>query len=58
MHEYAPVVITLVAIVVGIVFNRNESREVRNDLNIRLDKVDQRLLVIESDLRSFYTITG
>jgi hypothetical protein len=72
MHDVIVVGIPLLAILAGILFNRNDIRELRGEINSvrgeisslrgemysRFDKVDAQLGGINADLRQFYHLTG
>jgi hypothetical protein len=65
MHDIVVVGVPLVAIFAGILFNRNDVRELRADMSARFnkvdgrfDKVDDRLDRIDADLRQFYHLSG
>jgi hypothetical protein len=65
MHDVVVVGVPLVAIFAGILFNRNDVRELRADMvarfnkvDNRFDKVDDRLDRIDADLRQFYHLSG
>ncbi len=42
MHEYLPVVVTVVAILAGILMNKADLKELKADRNARFDAVDRR----------------
>jgi hypothetical protein len=50
--------VPLVAIFAGILFNRNDARELRAEMSARFNKVDDRLDRIDADLRQFYHLSG
>jgi hypothetical protein len=65
MHDIVVVGVPLIAIFAGILFNRNEVRDLRADMNARFNRVDERfdrvdghLARIDGDLRQFYHLTG
>jgi hypothetical protein len=65
MHDIVIVGIPLVAILAGILFGRNDIKELSAEMNARFDKVDQRFDVVDdrfekinADLRQFYHLTG
>ncbi len=72
MHDVIVVGIPLLAILAGILFNRNDIRELRGEIGTvrgeinslrsemysRFDKVDTQLGGINADLRQFYHLTG
>jgi hypothetical protein len=65
MHDIVIVGIPLVAILAGILFNRNDTKELRSELHALcgemisgFNKVDTRFESIHADLRQFYHLTG
>ena len=72
VHEYAPLAITPVAIFAGILINKSDLKDFKGDMkelkadmlarfdrtDKRIDDINSRLLVIESDFRQFFSITG
>ena len=65
MQEYAPLAITLVAIFAGMLVNKSDLHSLKADILARFERTDKQidnvnagLLVIEADLRQFYSITG
>jgi uncharacterized membrane protein (DUF106 family) len=72
MHEYIPVVVTLVAILAGILMNKSDLKELKLDMNHlearmmeRFDQTDNRLNRIEAkqdrmqaDLSEFHRSLG
>ncbi len=65
MHDIVIVGIPLVAILAGILFNRNDTKELRSELHSlrsemtsAFNKVDSRFESIHADLRQFYHLTG
>ena len=58
MHDIVIVGIPLVAILAGILFNRNDSKELRSDLADFRAEVLAKFSAIDSDLRQFYHVTG
>jgi hypothetical protein len=62
MHD---VIVVGIPILAGILFNRNDIRELRGEINSlrsemysRFDKVDMQLSGINADLRQFYHLSG
>jgi hypothetical protein len=65
MHDVVIVGVPLVAILAGILFNRNDVKDLRTELkdfrvevNARFNKVEDHLARIDSDLRQFYHLSG
>ena len=65
MHDIVIVGVPLIAIFAGILFNRNDVKELGADMlarfdrvDGRFDKVDDRLDRIDADLRQFYHLSG
>ncbi len=65
MHEYIPVLVTLVAILAGILMNKSDLRELKSDVNARFDEVDRRFDRLEAkqdrmqaDLAEFHRVMG
>ncbi len=65
MHDVVVVGIPLIAILFGILFGRNDTKELRTDMQARFNKMDERLNKIEdylsridADSRQFYHLTG
>lgn len=65
MHDVVVVGIPLVAILAGILFGRNDVKELRAEMNTfrsdvtsRFNRVDDHLGRIDADLRQFYHLTG
>lgn len=65
MHDLISVGVPLIAILGGVLFNRNDTKELRaemnarfNEMNTRFNKVEDLLGRIDADLRQFYHLTG
>ncbi len=62
MHEYAPFAVTLLAILAGILLNRNDMKELRADLKGEIGslraEMNARLTKIQDDLNSFHRSLG
>ena len=69
MHDVVVVGIPLLAILVGIFFNRSDLKDLRVEMNTRFNQIDgnvndrfnrieDRLAGIDADLRQFYHLTG
>jgi hypothetical protein len=65
MHDVIIVGIPLIAILAGILFSRNDVKDLRAEMNTRFgevnkrfDKVEDHLGRIDADLRQFYHLTG
>ena len=65
MHDVVIVGIPLIAILAGILFGRNDSRDLRaeirdlrSDMKASFSRVDDHLGRIDADLRQFYHLTG
>jgi hypothetical protein len=58
MHDVVTVGIPLLAILAGVIFNRNDVKELRAEMNARFNKVEDHLGRIDADLRQFYHLTG
>jgi hypothetical protein len=65
MHDVFTVGIPLLAILAGILFSRNDTKELRAEMNARFNRVDDRFNKVEdhlgridADLRQFYHLTG
>ncbi len=58
MHDVVTVEIPLLAILAGVLFNRNVTRDLRAEMNTRFNKVEDHLGRIGADLRQFYHLTG
>jgi hypothetical protein len=72
MHDVIVVGVPLLAILAGILFNRNDFRDLRSEMsglrsemnglraemNARFNKIEDRLAGIDADLRQFYHLTG
>lgn len=62
MHDIVIVGVPLIAILAGVLFNRNdlhgEIGSLRSEMNARFNKVEDHLGRIDADLRQFYHLTG
>ena len=72
MHDLITVGVPLIAILGGVLFNRSDSKDLReetkalraemnvrfNEVNGRFNKVEDHLGRIDADLRQFYHLTG
>lgn len=65
MHDVVTVGLPLLAILAGVLFNRNDTKELCaemnsrfNEVNSRFNKVEDHLGRIDADLRQFYHLTG
>ena len=65
MHDLLTIGVPLLAILAGVLFNRNDTKELRGELmafraevNGRFNKVEDHLGRIDADLRQFYHLTG
>lgn len=58
MHDVVIVDVPILVILAGIVFNRNDVKELRNEAAARHTEVLSRLSNIDGDLRQFYQLTG
>ncbi len=65
MHDVVIVGIPLIAILAGILFGRNDSRDLRaeikdlrSDMKANFSRVEDHLGRIDADLRQFYHLTG
>ena len=69
MHDVIVVGVPLLAILAGILFNRNDIKDLRGEMHglrakmnagfeVRFNKVEERLAGIDADLRQFYHLTG
>ena len=65
MHDVLTIGVTLVAIPAGVLFNRNDTRELRTELTslrtemlTRFNRVEDHLGHIDADLRQFYHLPG
>jgi DNA anti-recombination protein RmuC len=65
MHDVVVVGVPLIAILFGILFSRNDVKELRADMQAQFNKMDGRFNKIEdhlgridADLRQFYHLTG
>lgn len=45
-------------VLIGILLNHREVSSLKTDMKERLDRVDARLVLIESDQKQFFAITG
>lgn len=45
-------------VLIGILLNHREVSSLKTDIKERLDRVDARLVLIESDQKQFFAITG
>jgi hypothetical protein len=58
MHDVIVVGVPLLAILAGILFNRNDFKDLRAEMNARFNKIEERLAGIDAALRRFYHLTG
>jgi hypothetical protein len=65
MHDVVTIGVPLIAILAGILFSRNdvkdlrgELRDLRSEMNTRFTRVEGHLERIDADLRQFYHLTG
>ncbi len=65
MHDILTIGVPLVAILAGVLFNRNDTKDLRlelhalrADMQTRFNRVDDHLGRIDADLRQFYHLTG
>ena len=65
MHDVIVVGVPLLAILAGIFFNRSDVKDLQAEMNagfdkvdVRFNKIEDRLSAIDADLRQFYHLTG
>ena len=65
MHDVVFATIPVAAILAGILFNRNDTKDLRAEMNAgfarietRFNKIEDHLGRIDADLRQFYHLTG
>jgi hypothetical protein len=58
MHEYIPVVVTLVAILAGILMNKADLRELKADMNARFDRLEAKQDRMQADLSEINRVLG
>ena len=65
MHDYIPVVVTLVAILAGILMNKADLRELKADMNAkfgemnaRFDRLEAKQDRMQADLSEFHRVLG
>ena len=58
MHEYVPFAITLLAILAGILLNRNDVKDLRAEMGAFRAEINARLTKIQDDLNGFHRSLG
>ena len=58
MHEYVPFAITLLAILAGILLNRNDVEDLRTEMGSFRAEINASLTKIQGDLNGFHRSLG
>ncbi len=58
MHDAIAVGSPLLAISAGVLFDRNDLKDLRTEVNARFNKIEGRLDRMKADLRQLYYLTG